>query len=281
MLRSALRFILLAALAGSAQAEPPYFVTYSQAMEEPRTLEFALNQVMGAPPGGNSFASSTLELEYGVKAWWTVELYLSGQATRNESRIFTGYSIENRFRPLWREHNINPVLYFEYTDANGADRSLREIAGHDTHEDHSEPNDVARLERKHEIEAKLILSSNVRGWNISENIIAEKNLSNSPWEFGYAVGVSRPLAMAARPEACVVCPENFYLGLELYGGLGDAHSFGLRDTSHYLGPIVSWRLPNNTTIACSPGFGLNDHSTGVLWRFSIAQEFNQFGRLFR
>ena len=44
------------------------------------------------------------------------------------------------------------------------------------------------MEKERELELKLILGSNYRGWNISENIIAEKNLSNEPWEFGYAVG---------------------------------------------------------------------------------------------
>ena len=47
-------------------------------------------------------------------------------------------------------------------------------------------NAEARQEKKRELELKLILGSNFRGWNISENIIAEKNLSNEPWEFGYA-----------------------------------------------------------------------------------------------
>ncbi len=43
---------------------------------------------------------------------------------------------------------------------------------------------------------KLILSSNFRDWNISENFIAEKNFAHEPWEFGYAVGASRPLKTA-------------------------------------------------------------------------------------
>ncbi len=47
------------------------------------------------------------------------------------------------------------------------------------------------------MELKLILGSNVRGWNISENFIAEKNFAGDPWEFGYAFGVSRPLRLAA------------------------------------------------------------------------------------
>src|SRR2546425_7253727 len=42
--------------------------------------------------------ATALEFEYGVTAWWTSELYLDGQSTRNESTFFTGYRWENRFR---------------------------------------------------------------------------------------------------------------------------------------------------------------------------------------
>ena len=55
-----------------------------------------------------------------------------------------------------------------------------------------------RGEKLRELELKLILGSNCRGWNISENIIAEKNLVDAPWEFGYALGASRPLGLAAQ-----------------------------------------------------------------------------------
>ena len=31
------------------------------------------------------------EFEYGVKAWWTTELYLDGQTTFHDSTVFTGF----------------------------------------------------------------------------------------------------------------------------------------------------------------------------------------------
>lgn len=263
-------------------ADAPYFVTYSHKLEEPGNLEFATNNVVGSPKGGNTFLNTLLEIEYGVKSWWTTELYLSGQGTRTEGSVFTGYRIENRFRPLLREHWINPVLYLEWVDVNDADKSLREIVGHDTFEDQLEPNSETRRTRKREAETKLILSSNFKGWNISENFIAEKVVNHAePWEFGYALGISRPLAGKAKPYHCNFCAENFRAGVEMYGGLGTRHEFGLHDTSHYLAPVIAWMLPNNTTIEFSPGFGLNANSHGVLWRFTIAHEINQFGRLFR
>ena len=110
--------------------EYPYFVTYSQEMEEPGNLDIEWFNAVGNPPGGNRFMGSDVEFEYGLKAWWTTEFYLDGQATQNDSTIFTGLRWENRFRPLSREHWINPVLYAEFEDIS-ADKTIREVVGHD------------------------------------------------------------------------------------------------------------------------------------------------------
>lgn len=263
----------------AAFAQEGYFVTYSHQMEEPGNLEVGVKSVTASPKGGNAFLANALEFEYGVKAWWTSELYLDSQSTANESSLFTGFRWENRFRPLLREHWINPVLYFEFENINGADKSLLEVVGHDTREGFLERND--RHEKKREAEVKLILSSNVKGWNISENMIAEKNLAGEPWEFGYAMGVSRPLALIASAKQCVFCRENLSAGAEMYGGLGERYSFGLRDTSHYLAPVVEWRVPGGTTFKFSPGFGLNDNSQPFLFRFGVSYEIDQIASRLR
>ena len=259
-------------------AEGPFFITYSHQMEEPGNLEFATKNVVGKPYGGNRFLGTSAEFEFGVTAWWTTELYLDGQTTGSQSSLFTGYRWENRFRLLPREHWINPVLYIEFENINGADRSLLEIVNHDGQDALIGPNAEARLEKKREIEAKLILSSHVRGWTIAENFIAEKNVSHAPFEFGYAVGVSRPLALAARPERCNFCPENFQAGVELYGGLGTHEHFGLTGTSHYVAPAISWTLANGATFKVSPGFGITGNSAGYLLRFGVSYEVAQFWR---
>jgi hypothetical protein len=270
------------AFCGTARAqEPPYFITYSQALEEPGNLEFELKGLTASPKDANAFFSPTLELEYGATAWWTTEVYLEGQSTQNESAVFTGYRWENRFRVLPSEHWINPVLYVEYENVNGASKSLLEVVGHDGVADLQESNQVTRSEIKRELEGKLILSSNVKGWNISENIISEKNLKNEPWEFGYAIAASRPLVPVAGGHSCTFCRQNFTAGAELYGGLATAHDFGLDSTSHYAGPAVNFNLPHGPTLGFSPQFGLNDNSVGVLWRFRVAYEIQQFRDLFR
>lgn len=273
--------LLLAAVApprpASAQ-ETPYFLTYTHHMEEPGSLEVALNPVFGVPKGGaEQFLASSLELEYGVNGWWTSSLYLDGQKTRPNSALFTGYRFENRFRLLMKEHAVNPVLYIEYEDITGADRIFKEVVGFDTFEGLLEPADEARREKKREVEAKLILSSNRRGWNVAGNLIAEKNLNGEPVEFGYAAGISRPLALAASPVVCRLCAENFSFGVELYGGLGEWKQVTLSGTSHYLAPSVAWSLPSGVTFRFSPSFGINANSNRALVRFGIAYEMPLFG----
>jgi hypothetical protein len=270
-----LAFLLIAPTA--AAQERPYFVTYDHYLEEPGALELGFNPLFGSVEGGNDFVAGSFELEYGATAWWTTELYLDGQHTENESTVFTGFRWENRFRLLAREHAINPVLYVEYEDVNGADKVLSAVVGHDVAADFEAPNSETVQETERELELKLILSSTVKGWNLSENLIAVKNLAGTPWEFGYAFGVSRPLALKVSPEPCTFCAENFVAGLELYGGLGDTEQFGLSGTSQYLAPIVAWNLPSAVTLKLSPGWGLNQDSLPFVLRFGFSVEFPNVG----
>jgi hypothetical protein len=258
--------------------EKPYFVTYSSDLEEPGNLEVSSKTVQADPKYGNSFLSETLEFEYGATVWWTTEVYLSGQHTSNDSTVFGGWRWENRFKPLKTQHFINPIAYVEYEDINRAEKSILEVTGHANIADFLLTNAQARRDLERSLELKLILSSDVKGWNIAENLISEKNLLGEPWEFGYALGVSRPLGLAASPKPCVFCRENFAAGAELYGGLGDTNSFGLDSTSQYLGPAVAFNIPNGPSISFGANFGLNANSLGVIYRFNVSYEFQQVFR---
>ena len=268
-----------------AAQERPYFVTYDHFLEERGNLEVAVNSTFGTQRAGGNFNAYWTEFEYGATAWWTTEFYLDGQTTFGDSTIFTGVRWENRFRPLKREHFINPILYVEYEHKSAADKILKEGEGHDVEADFLTPNAQARRDIRNEMELKLILSSSFKGWNFTENTLAAKDLSNSPWEFGYALGASRPLALKASAKRCTRCPQNFVAGVEMYGGLGDRYHFGLHDTSHYLAPVLGWNLPSGWTLRISPGFGLNDNSHQFLLRWGLSREINGFtsmvGRLFR
>ena len=273
-------------LPSSARAqENPYFVAYDHYLEEPGNLEIEYFSTFGTQRAGNHFHAFWMEFEYGATGWWTTEFYLDGQTTFNDSTLFTGFRWENRFRPLKHEHFINPILYVEYENKNGADKILKEVEGLDVESDFLASNANARKEHIHELEFKLILSSSIKGWNFTENTIASKNLSNHPWEFGYALGASRPLALKASAKRCSFCRQNFVAGVEMYGGLGDRYNFGLPDTSQYLAPVVAWNLPSGWTLRLSAGFGLNDNSHRLLLRWGVSREIPGFGsrlsRLFR
>ena len=259
--------------------ESPYFVAYDHYLEEPENLEIEYFSAFGTQRGGNDFHSFWMEFEYGATAWWTTEFYLDGQTTFGDSTIFTGVRWENRFRPLKREHFVNPILYVEYEHKSAADKILKEVEGHDVEADFLTPNGVARQDIGNEMELKLILSSTFRGWNLTENTLAAKDLSNSPWEFGYALGISRSLALKASAKRCAFCRQNFVAGAEMYGGLGDRHHFGLRDTSHYVAPVLGWNLPSGWTLRVSPGFGLNDNSHRLLLRWGVSREIRGFGSM--
>jgi hypothetical protein len=277
ILRSGI-LVLIAVLGQRLHAqEGPLFVTYTHHMEEPGNLEIETSATLGVPGSGQRFyVGPYIEFEYGVTPQWTSELYLEGDSAWGDSTVFTGWRIENRFKPLMREHWINPVLYLEYENVNEASRIQKEIegGGPDLTSTHRE----LRSEHAHELEAKLILSSDYRDWNISENFTATRNLSESEGvEFGYAFGASRPLAQLASGSACKVCRENFIVGIEMYGGLGSTLAFGPRGSAHYVAPAVSWAIGDNSTLRFSTGFGLTDQSNPVLFRFGYSYEITGFG----
>ncbi len=278
--RSAIAIILFAACSrGIASAqEAPYFVTYDHHLEEPGNLEIAGSSTIGIPRSNQRFFFAPYtEIEYGVTGRWTTEFYFEGQATAGDTAVFTGWRVENRFRPLKREHWINPVLYVEYEGINEASQIKKEVVGNA--ENSVENNAELADAHAHELETKLILSSNWRDWNIAENFIMEKNFSASEGlEFGYALGVSRPLAKLAAAAECRFCRENFIAGFELYGGLGSSRGFGFHDTAHYAAPVISWQVSESSSFHFSPAIGLTGLSNPLLLRFGYSYEVQGFGR---
>ena len=67
-------------------------------------------------------------------------------------------------------------------------------------------------------------------------------------------------------------------GAEMYGGLGDRHSPGLHQTSHYAGPVAGWQIPGGPRLFAGVGFGLNDYSLPSIFRVGLAYEFGQVFR---
>lgn len=270
----AVLFTALTLVSSPASAqERAYFVTYDHYLEEQGNLEVAIANTAGVPRDHHPvYNAPWVELEYGIRGWWTTELYLEAVTTRRNGRGFTGWRWENRFRPLSSEHRVNPVLYLEYESINEATRIQKEIVGRGALS--FEPIDELKEEHAHELEAKLILSSAVRGWNVSENFIFEKNLSESEGiEFGYSAGVSRALGRLASGRACRFCAENFAMGVEVYGGLGSSAERTLSETRHFVAPVLAWHPTDRSTFKVSMAFGVTDSSDRYLIRAGYAYEF--------
>jgi hypothetical protein len=111
------------------------------------------------------------------------------------------------------------------------------------------------------------------------NFITEKNLSRGEgFEFGYAVGFSRPLATLASGASCRFCRENFIAGVEFFGGLGSTEDgVSVHDTAHYVAPVLSWQVSENASIHFSPGIALTGRGSPVLIRFGYSYEVRGFG----
>lgn len=271
--------VLLSLLRTASSQESPFFVTYNHHMEEPGNLDLEISTTSGIPRAGQTaYTAPYMELEYGVTAQWTSELYLEAQSSPGDSTVFTGWRFENRYRPFAREHWINPVLYVEYESVNEASRILKEVEGGGP--DLSSRNALLTPEHDHELETKLILSSDWHDWNIAENFVAAKNFSQSEGvEFGYSFGVARPLTTLASGNECRFCRENVTAGAEIYGGLGSTvDGFGMRAAQHYVAPVISWLVTDNSTLRFSPGFGLTHESNPVLIRFGYTYEVQGAGK---
>jgi hypothetical protein len=267
-------FLVWAAVPAIAQERPerPYFVTYDHALEQRGDLDIGVANTTGSPRADRlAYNAPWIELEYGVTNWWTTELYVEGVITTREGSGFTGWRWEQRVRPLRSLHRINPVLYVEYEHLNEATRIQTEIVGSGPLP--VEPIHDLRQIAAHELEGKLILSSDIRGWNVSENAIFEKNLSaNEGVEFGYSVGVSRALGGPASGTPCHLCRERFVAGIEAYGGLGSTRVRGLNDTQHFLAPVLAWHLSKRATFKGSMGFGVTHASDRSLVRVGLTYE---------
>ena len=201
-------------------------------------------------------------------------VYLSGQHTYNDSTIFGGWRFENRFRPLPTQHIVNPILYVEYEDVNLAEKSILEVTGHASIADFLLTNAQARQDVERSLELKLILSSNFKGWNVSENFIAEKASRRSLgiWRMLWATPSA---GTGGQSQTLRLLPGKLRRRSRVYGGLGTTNSFGLEATSQYAGPAVAFNIPNGPSLTFGTDFGLNANSLGVIYRFNVSYEFQQ------
>jgi hypothetical protein len=252
--------------------ERPYFVTYDDQIEKRGELEVELLTTTANQRGGDRrYVAPWTEIEYGVTSWWTTELYLEGANFVGDGSAFTGWRNENRFRPFKGDHAINPVFYVEYESVNEASRIQKEIVGRGPLS--VEPINELSDEHANELEGRLILSSWIGRWNVSENFIVEKNFSEEEGvEFGYAVGVSRPLA-GSGTDGCRICAGALVAGIEAYGGLGTTGD-ATGATRQFIAPVLAWHVTSGSSFKVSTAFGLTSTSDRFVVRFGYVVEVN-------
>src|SRR5262249_54130541 len=66
--------------------------------------------------------------------------------------------------------------YVEYENISDADKTIKEVEGHDVAADNAPPNSILKQVHNHELEFKLILSRDFHGWNFAVNPLATKGL---------------------------------------------------------------------------------------------------------
>ena len=278
-----LLLVLLASMVSFAQ-ESPYFVTYDHHMEEPGNLEIEVSATTDVPRTGQKyyFAPWT-EFEYGVTARWTAEVYIEGQTTYGTVRFSPAGGLKTAFVQLSGNTGSIPCSISNTRISTKPAAFRRKLWVGDRISRHQ----TRTCERPaHELETKLILSSDFHDWNVAGNFIVEKNLSKGEgFEFGYAAGFYHQLATLASGAKCRFCRENFLAGMEFYGGLGSTLNFSGRNTGNYVAPVISWLVSDNATLRFSPGFGLTHESSPLLFRFGYSYEIQGIGgtlsKLFR
>lgn len=265
--------MMLCSTAAALAQERPYFVTYDDQVEKRGELEVELLTTTGTVRDeSRRYIAPWMEIEYGVTSWWTSELYLEGSHFVGDGSAFTGWRVENRFRPFKGDHPINPVLYLEYESTNEASRIQKEIVGRGPL-DFEPIRDLAE-DHANELEGRLILSSWIGRWNVSENFVVEKNLSAAEgFEFGYTAGVSRALA-GSGTDGCRICAGAIVVGLEAYGGLGTTASDVTGATRQFIAPVIAWHVTNGSTLKFSTAFGLTNTSDKLLLRFGYTIDVN-------
>jgi hypothetical protein len=254
--------------------ERPYFVTYDDHVEERGELELSvLSTSAKARDEGTRYVAPWIELGYGVTSQWTAELYLESATFRGDGSAFTGWRLENRYRPWKGEHLFNPVLYVEYESINEASRIQKEIVGRGALP--VEPIRALAEEHANELEGRLILSSWFGNLNVSENLIVEKNFSEDEgFEFGYAAGVSWPLRGTWDGE-CRFCAGALTLAVEAYGGLGTTGTGASGATRQFVAPVIAWHLTRGSLLRASAGFGITNTSDSFQLRlgYTVDLEF--------
>lgn len=123
--------------------------------------------------------------------------------------------------------------------------------------------DGHRQRRSDVLENKVILSKDMGRWNLTGNVIFEKQINTgSHWEYEYTAGVSYAATALTR------------LGLEVKQGLGDSRDFDFSGRQPlYLVPGLYTSLTPHIRLLVGPAFGLTRASDDLQLKSLVEVEF--------
>lgn len=256
----------------------PFFVVYDHHPEEKGEVEVMLMNDFNKSRVGRDNYAQMVEVEYGVTDRWTSEFMLEGQKTTGDSWVYTGWRWENRYRLFEEELPVNPMIYAEWENLNGATKYKMEVSGNRDLEPVS--NTEAKKEKERILETRLILGKEFGPLTVAFDWINESDtLRRFETAFGYAMGFRYTIGVHAgehlhRRERRNGDNSRWIVGMEMYGGLGDTKSFGImpKKQEHYLAPVVMWHA-YNVMFHFSPAIGLTDASDKYVLRTAIGWEF--------
>ena len=244
------------------------YILYNQKTEDRGETELRVyNDVSTGPPGEASYAAQLYGIEHGITDYWTAGVSVESDKISGESFAYGAFRFENRLRLFPYGRFLNPVLFAEYEQLRPEHRYIVAVTGRTDNEE--EQHGTSR-----DIESRLILGEDVsQRLNVAFNWINETTFNNE-WAFGYAVCVNYVLSTETEIAALRGSGHDWrikevVLGLELYGGLGDA-TLGLtldpHVTQQYLGVNFLAELENNVEFGIGGAFGLTGPSEDALLR---------------
>lgn len=267
----------------SALANDANVVLYDQHTEEKGETEIEVfSDFANVGSGEPNYTAQLFEIEHGVTDLWTSSLYLEGAKTEGEDYEYASFLFENRVRLSENATFFNPVLYTEYEQKEPGSQFITDVVGR-TDEPRGPP------ETEHELETRLIFGHDLTDrLTVAFNWINEIKFDNGLWSFGYATGFSYALFKAEGGEETGEKAENrgleakswdlekLTLGVEFYGGLGDA-DLGLtldpNKTEQYAGINLESEFDNHFHVTIGGAFGLTQPSQDAILRLSAGYEF--------
>ena len=225
-------FILLvvfALFAGSSFADwRPYAYSYSYmtAYRGEREIEVYTDY---DNKNGTYNLKNQVELEYGITNNWMASIYGVFTGGSGKDYKYSQTKLQSRYRLGEQgEYFVDPAIYSEYKMS---------------------------IDGSTAIELKEILSKDFGDYNLTTNLVFEKNLSKSTdWEKSYSLGFSKLFS------------SNIRAGLEAKGSIADQNS------TLFAGPSLSATV-GGFKIISAVGFGLNKASKDLSIRNIIAYEF--------